>query len=105
MHEYFKNLIECLLPSRYDKQGGALSLDQVLGECAQPLTISEEKPVATQWFYSLDGRMMLGPCSSLEMKRLASEGQILPTFRVRRKGRVKTVMAKNVKGLFVPAAE
>jgi hypothetical protein len=59
----------------------------------------------TQWFYSLDGRMMLGPCTSLEMKRLASTGQILPTYRVKRKGRVKTVMARNVKGLFPPAGE
>ena len=59
----------------------------------------------TQWFYSVDGRMMLGPCTSLEMKHLASTGQILPTYRVKRKGRVKTVVARNVKGLFVPAAE
>jgi GYF domain 2 len=67
--------------------------------------ISEEKLVPTQWFYSQDGRMMLGPCTSVEMKHLASTGQILPTYRVRRKGRIKTVMARNVKGLFVPAAE
>ena len=59
----------------------------------------------TQWYYSLDGQMMLGPCTADEMKQLASTGQILPTYRVRRKGRVKTVMARNVKGLFVPAAE
>jgi hypothetical protein len=59
--------------------------------------------VPTQWFYSLDGRMMLGPCTSLEMKELASTGQILPTYRVRRNDRKKTVMARNVKGLFGPA--
>ncbi len=61
--------------------------------------------MSTQWFYSLDGRTMLGPCTSLEMKQLASTGKILPTHRVKRKGRVKTVMARNVKGLFLPAAE
>ena len=61
--------------------------------------------MATQWFYSLDGRTMLGPCTSLEMKELASAGKILPTHRVKRKGRAKTVMARNVKGLFQPAAE
>jgi hypothetical protein len=58
----------------------------------------------SQWFYSMDGRMMLGPCTAVEMKRLAATGQILPTYRVRRKGREKTVMARNVKGLFAPAA-
>jgi hypothetical protein len=59
----------------------------------------------TQWFYSIDGQMMLGPCTALEMKHLASTGQILPTYRVQRKGREKTVLARNVKGLFVPAAK
>ncbi len=59
----------------------------------------------TQWFYSLDGRTMLGPCSAVEMKQLASTGQILPTYRVQRKGRAKTVMAQNVKGLFEPKVD
>jgi hypothetical protein len=48
--------------------------------------------------------MMIGPCTSLEMKQLASTGQILPSYRVKRKGRVKTVIARNVKGLFLPPA-
>jgi hypothetical protein len=61
--------------------------------------------VPTQWFYSQDGRNMLGPCTSLEMKQLASTGKILPTYRVQRKGRDKTVIARNVKGLFLRAAE
>ena len=39
----------------------------------------------TQWFYSLDGRTMVGPCSAVEMKHLASTGQILPTYRVQAK--------------------
>jgi hypothetical protein len=58
-----------------------------------------------QWFHSLDGQMMLGPCTSLEMKHLAATGQILPTYRVQRKGREKTVMARNVKGLFRAVAK
>jgi GYF domain 2 len=61
--------------------------------------------VPTQWFYSLDGQKMLGPRTSLEMKQLAATGQILPTYRVQRKGRTKTVMARNVKGLFPSTAE
>jgi hypothetical protein len=60
--------------------------------------------MASQWFYSQDGRTMLGPCSSVEMKQLASTGQILPTYRIQRKGRAKTVLARNVKGLFIPNA-
>jgi GYF domain 2 len=59
----------------------------------------------TQWFYSHDGQTMIGPCTSLEMKQLASTGQILPSYRVQRKGREKTVMARNVKGLFRLAAK
>lgn len=61
--------------------------------------------MSAQWFYSVDGRTMIGPCTSLEMKQLASTGQILPTYRVQRKGRFKTVMARNVKGLFLPTAK
>ena len=61
--------------------------------------------MATQWFYSPDGQKMLGPRTALEMKHLASAGEILPTYRVRRKNRVKTVLARNVKGLFPPAAD
>jgi hypothetical protein len=49
--------------------------------------------------------MMLGPYTSFEMKHLAFTGQILPTSRVKRKGRKKTVMARNVKGLFRPAGK
>jgi hypothetical protein len=55
----------------------------------------------TQWFYSLDGRTMIGPRTALEMKHLASTGEILPTYRVQKKGRKKTLMARNVKGLFL----
>jgi len=58
----------------------------------------------TQWFYSLEGQKMRGPCTALEMKQLASTGQIPPTSRVRRNRRTKTVLARNVKGLFLPAA-
>jgi GYF domain 2 len=58
-----------------------------------------------QWLYSSDGQRMLGPCTSVEMKHLAATGQILPTYRVQRKGREKMVLARNVKGLFRPAAK
>jgi hypothetical protein len=49
--------------------------------------------------------MMLGPSTSFEIKHLASTGQILRSYRVQRKGREKMVMARNVKGLFRPAAK
>ena len=61
--------------------------------------------MSAQWFYSQDGHMMLGPFTPLEMKDLAATGKILPTYRVQRKGNVKSVLARNVKGLFLPAAQ
>jgi GYF domain 2 len=82
---------------------GIVACDHILGQYTHAYSIAKENSVATQWFYSPDGQKMLGPCSSLEMKQLASTGKILPGYRVRRKGRATTVMAKNVKGLFLPA--
>jgi len=61
--------------------------------------------MATEWYYSHDGGMMLGPNTAREMKHLASTGLILPTYRVQRKGRKKTVLARNIKGLFAPPVE
>ena len=58
----------------------------------------------TQWFYSLEGQKMRGPCTALEMKQLASTGQIPPTSRVRRNHREENRVGRNVKGLFLPAA-
>jgi GYF domain 2 len=88
---------------RYDNRVGIVARDHILGQYAHAFSISKEYPLATQWFYSPDGQKMLGPCTSLEMKQLASSGKILPTYRVQRKGRPTTVMAKNVKGLFLSA--
>jgi GYF domain 2 len=85
--------------------GAPESLDQNLHGRTEPNTTNKERHVSAQWFYSLDGRTMIGPCTADEMKQLAATGQILPTHRVQRKGRVKTVMARNVKGLFLPAAK
>jgi hypothetical protein len=84
-------------------EGGIVSRDHILGRYTHVYSIAKERPMASQWFYSPDGQKMLGPCTSLEMKQLASSGRILPTYRVQRKGRATTVMAKNVKGLFLPA--
>jgi GYF domain 2 len=61
--------------------------------------------MASQWYFSLNGQAMSGPCSSRELKRLASTGQLLPTDRVRKEGMEKPVRARRLKGLFIsPAA-
>jgi hypothetical protein len=45
---------------------------------------------------------MLGPCTSRELKELASTGQLLPTDRVLKDGMERAVKARRVKGLFAP---
>jgi hypothetical protein len=60
--------------------------------------------VPAQWYYTRDGREMLGPYTSKNMKQLASKGQILPTDRVRKEGMEKAVRARRVRGLFAPTA-
>jgi hypothetical protein len=57
------------------------------------------------WFYSRDGHEMLGPCTSKELKRMASTGQLVPTDRVLKDGMEKAVTARRVKGLFAPATD
>lgn len=61
--------------------------------------------MATGWFFSRDGQTMHGPCSSKQLKRLATTGQLLPSDRVRRVGAEKTIVAGRVKGLFATPAE
>jgi uncharacterized protein DUF4339 len=59
--------------------------------------------MSTRWFYTRDGRTMLGPFSSQALKQLASTGQILPTDRVRKASMERTVRARRVKGLLFAA--
>jgi GYF domain 2 len=63
----------------------------------------EEPPMQKKWLYSRDGRVMLGPCTSKELKQLASTGQLLPTDKVRSESMEKAVMARRIRGLFAPA--
>jgi hypothetical protein len=63
----------------------------------------EEFPVSKQWFYTREGQEMLGPCTSRELKQLASSGQLLPTDSVREGGMEKAVTARRIRGLFAPA--
>jgi hypothetical protein len=58
----------------------------------------------SQWFYSHSGQKVLGPCTSRELKALASSGQLLTTDRVRKHGMVRPVTASRVKGLFAPGS-
>jgi hypothetical protein len=42
--------------------------------------------VTRQWYYTPDGRTMLGPFSAEEMQRLARSGQLKRSHRLRRDG-------------------
>jgi hypothetical protein len=63
--------------------------------------------MSTQWFFAKDGSKgkMHGPVTARELKRLAATGELLPTDRVKRDGREKSVSAGRVKGLFGPPSE
>jgi hypothetical protein len=56
----------------------------------------------SRWFYSHCGEKVIGPCTSRELKALASSGRLLLSDRVRRHGMTGTVPASMVKGLFAP---
>ena len=60
--------------------------------------------MASTWLSTRDGRTMEGPWTSKELKRLAATGQLLPSDSVRRVGAGKLMLARRVKGLFVPPA-
>ena len=59
--------------------------------------------MASHWFFTHDGQPMLGPFTSEKLKQMAASGQILPTDKVRKVGKDKTVTASRVKGLFAPS--
>jgi hypothetical protein len=53
-----------------------------------------------QWYYSLTGQKVVGPCSSAELNKLAATGQLMPHDMVRRNRMVRPVKAGRVKKLF-----
>jgi hypothetical protein len=57
-----------------------------------------------KWFYTRDRHEMIGPFTAKELKRLAANGELLPTDRVNKTGMQRTVLASRVKGLFAPPA-
>jgi hypothetical protein len=59
--------------------------------------------VATAWYVERAGEQPVGPLSAAQLKRLADEGKLKPTDRVRR-DEGAWVAASSVKGLFTPAA-
>jgi hypothetical protein len=60
--------------------------------------------MSSQWYFTHDGGEMLGPCTSKELRVLASAGKLLPTDRIRKEGMEKPVRARRLKGLFTPPA-
>jgi hypothetical protein len=60
--------------------------------------------MSNQWYFTQNGGEMLGPCTSKELKILASSGKLLPTDTIRKEGMEKPVRARRLKGLFTPPA-
>jgi hypothetical protein len=57
-----------------------------------------------QSFYSRGGQKVLGPCTTSELKIMASTGLLLPNDTVRRQEMVHPVHANSVKNLFDASA-
>jgi hypothetical protein len=52
------------------------------------------------WYYSRNGREVVGPCTSRELVNLAASKQLAPDDMVGRNRKVRLVKASSVKGLF-----
>src|SRR5947209_3115441 len=61
----------------------------------------EDRPVSSVWYVERDSEPV-GPMSAAQLKRLADDGKLKPTDRVRR-DEGAWVAASTVKGLFSPA--
>src|SRR5262249_30041659 len=56
--------------------------------------------MASEWFYTRDGKSKAGPVSSAQLQALAKSEQLLPTDMVWKKDLVKWIPASTIKGLF-----
>ena len=60
--------------------------------------------MASEWFYTRDGKTKSGPVSSAQLKALVRSGRLLPTDVVWRPGMCRWIPASGVKGLFSSAS-
>jgi hypothetical protein len=56
--------------------------------------------MAKKWFYSHAGQKVVGPCSSSDLRKLASSGELVPGDMVRGGRMPRAVKARRLKGLF-----
>jgi hypothetical protein len=61
--------------------------------------------MASEWFYTRDGKTKIGPVSSAQLQALANSGQLLPTDLVWKEGMARWTAASNINGLFSWAAD
>jgi hypothetical protein len=61
--------------------------------------------MAADWFYILDGKNIVGPVSSAQLRALARSGKLGPTDMVLQDGMAKWTPASAIKGLFNPVLE
>ena len=55
-----------------------------------------------KWYYTQKGQVVIAPCSSTELRRLAARGQLSRHDMVGKNRMVRLVKAESVKGLFGP---
>jgi serine/threonine protein kinase len=60
--------------------------------------------MASELFYTHDGKSTAGPVSSAQLQTLAKSGQLLPTDMVWREGMAQWTSASEIKGLFLSAS-
>jgi len=56
--------------------------------------------MASEWFYTRDGKSKAGPVSSAQLLVLARSGQLLPTDMVWKEGMAQWMPASRIKRLF-----
>src|SRR5437660_3986081 len=73
------------------------------GGTARTLYPLDADPMATDWFYTLNGEQAPAPATAEQLRQLAASGQLLPTDMVWREGMTGWAPASSIKGLFAPA--
>jgi hypothetical protein len=64
-----------------------------------------DRPMASKWYFTRNGRDRLGPFTSKQLRQLAATGQLVPTDMVLKEGNSRWVEAGSIPKLFPRPAE